>query len=94
MEWRNDHIAHRLPTTFEAVRVFADQLDDEPATVDSIHADVATSLAALCIHRLRRSSASTSRPFATPRGIVPRADRYPHREAAATCRTDTRAMAR
>ncbi len=44
MNWRNDHVAHRLSRDFETVAVYADYLDDQPETLDAIRADVVTSL--------------------------------------------------
>jgi hypothetical protein len=43
MDWRNGHVAHRMSGDFEAVRVFADHLDDDPEALDSIRAEVVTS---------------------------------------------------
>lgn len=43
MSWRHGHVAHRSSGDFEAVRVFADHLDAEPETLDSIRAEVVTS---------------------------------------------------
>ncbi|MFN3005099.1 hypothetical protein ACK12G_17710 [Mycolicibacterium wolinskyi] len=44
MSWRHGHVAHRMSSAYEAVRVFADHLDDVPETLDSIRAEVVTSL--------------------------------------------------
>ncbi|WP_199179665.1 hypothetical protein [Mycolicibacterium goodii] len=44
MSWRHGHVAHRASGDYEAVRVFADHLDADPETLDSIRAEVVTSL--------------------------------------------------
>lgn len=42
--WRHGHVGHRNSEEFEAVRVFADHLDNAPETLDSIRAEVVTSM--------------------------------------------------
>lgn len=44
MGWRHGHVAHRASGDFEAVRVFADCLDADPETLDSIRVEAATSV--------------------------------------------------
>jgi alkanesulfonate monooxygenase SsuD/methylene tetrahydromethanopterin reductase-like flavin-dependent oxidoreductase (luciferase family) len=44
MSWRHGHVAHRASSDFEAVRVFADHLDADPKTLDSIRVEVVTSV--------------------------------------------------
>lgn len=44
MSWRHGHVGHRNSEEFEAVRVFADHLDAAPDTLDSIRAEVVTSM--------------------------------------------------
>lgn len=47
MSWRHGHVGHRNSAEFEAVRVFADQLNAATGTLDSLRVEIVTSLGPL-----------------------------------------------